>query len=113
MTKIFIRAISNETVPSQWKVARVTPLHKKGPRKQPVKHPNEGPGFEVVKQLSPHIYSSCCISKFVEKILYEQLYDYLVTNNLLSHHQFGFRRFHSTASVLLAGFPLGEFARAN
>jgi retron-type reverse transcriptase len=34
-------------------------------------------------------------------VLYEQLYDYLVINNLLSHNQFGFRRFHSTASALL------------
>ena len=34
-------------------------------------------------------------------MLYEQLYDYLVINNLLSRHQFGFRRFHSTAPALL------------
>ena len=32
---------------------------------------------------------------------YEQLYDYFVSNNLLSDRQFGFRQFHSTASTLL------------
>ena len=36
-----------------------------------------------------------------EKLLYEQLYDYFVSNNLLSDRQFGFRQFHSTASTLL------------
>ena len=40
------------------------------------------------------------ISKIFEKLLYEQ-YDYFVSNNLLSDRQFGFRQFHSTASILL------------
>lgn len=41
------------------------------------------------------------ISKIYEKILYEQLIEYLDTENILSDHQFGFRRQHSTASALL------------
>lgn len=41
------------------------------------------------------------ISKVFEKIIYEQLYEYLSTNELLSEQQFGFRRFHSTATALL------------
>ena len=41
------------------------------------------------------------ISKVLEKILYEQFYHYLSTNNLLSKHHFGFRHFHSTMSTLL------------
>ena len=32
---------------------------------------------------------------------HHQLYDYFVSNNLLSDCQFGFRQFHSTASTLL------------
>ena len=32
LTKIFNRAISNESFPSEWKQARVAPLHKKGSR---------------------------------------------------------------------------------
>ena len=35
------------------------------------------------------------------KNYYEQLYDYFVSNNLLSDRQFGFRQFHSTALTLL------------
>ena len=37
----------------------------------------------------------------MERIMYDQLYRYLNRNSLLSHHQFGFRKFHSTASALL------------
>ena len=37
----------------------------------------------------------------MERILYTQLYEYLSVNNLLSEHQFGFRKYHSTASALL------------
>ena len=37
----------------------------------------------------------------MERILYNQLYEYLTANNVLSEHQFGFRKFHSTASALL------------
>ena len=35
----------------------------------------------------------------MEKILYDQLYNYL--SNLLSDSQFGFRKFHSTATALI------------
>ena len=41
------------------------------------------------------------ISKIFENILYEQLYEYFTTTNLLSEQQFGFRRFHSTSTALL------------
>jgi hypothetical protein len=33
--------------------------------------------------------------------MYDQLYEYLNENSLLSDHQFGFRKFHSTALALL------------
>ena len=41
------------------------------------------------------------ISKVFEKMLYNQLIEYLHRENLLTENQFGFRRFHSTASALL------------
>ena len=41
------------------------------------------------------------ISKEMERILYTQLQEYLPVNNLLSEHQFSFRKYHSTASALL------------
>jgi hypothetical protein len=33
--------------------------------------------------------------------MYDQLCEYLNENSLLCDHQFGFRKFHSTASALL------------
>ena len=80
-------AIFSETVPFDWKVARVIPLRKSGSR-------NVSNNYRPVSILS-------VISKVFEKLLYEQLYDYFVSNNLLSDCQFGFRQFHSTASTLL------------
>ena len=41
------------------------------------------------------------ISKIMERILYNQLYDYLTEFKLLSNNQFGFRKSHSTATALL------------
>ena len=73
--------------PSEWKIARVVPLHKKGSR-------------SFLDNYRP-ISILPVISKIFEKILYEQLYEYFTTNNLLSEQQFGFRRFHSTSTALL------------
>ena len=77
LTKIFNTAICGETVPFDWKVARVIPLHKSGPR-------NLFNNYHPVCIIS-------VISKVFEKLLYEQLYDYFISNNLLSDRQFGFR----------------------
>ena len=41
------------------------------------------------------------ISKIMEKILYDQLYRHLSKFRLFSDSQFGFRKFHSTATGLL------------
>jgi len=41
------------------------------------------------------------VAKVFERIIYDQLYAYLVANNLLSTHQSGFRSLHSTVTSLL------------
>ena len=41
------------------------------------------------------------VSKVMERILYDQLYDYLTKFQLLNDCQFGFRKSHSTATALL------------
>ncbi len=85
--KFLISLNPRAVVPSEWKSARVIPLHKKGPK-------------NLLNNYRP-ISILPVISKIFEKVLYEQLYDYFISNNLLSPHQFGFRQFHSTASALL------------
>ena len=41
------------------------------------------------------------VSKIYEKIIYDQLYDYLNANNLLTYCQSGFRSFHSILTALV------------
>ena len=87
ITKIFNCSIVTGYFPLDWKIARVTPLHKKGSK-------NLMENYRPIPILP-------IISKVFERILYDQFYEYLTSNNLLSKQQFGFRRFHSTMSTLL------------
>ena len=73
-------------------ILRVIPLHKSGPR-------NLFNNYRPVSILF-------VISKVFEKLLYEQLYDYFVSNNLLSDSQFDFALTASGESVLDAEVTL-------
>ncbi len=84
---IFNQAITLSTFPDEWKMARVIPLHKSGQRNIPG-------NYRPISVLP-------AISKIMERILYDQLYNYLTKFELLSDSQFGFRKFHSTATALL------------
>ena len=41
------------------------------------------------------------VSKIMEKLIYNQLYDKLINSNILSNSQHGFRPCHSTTTALL------------
>ena len=68
-------------------MAKVVPLYKNGQRNIPG-------NYRPISVLP-------AISKIMERILYDQLYDYLTKFELLSDSQFGVRKFHSTATALL------------
>ena len=68
-------------------MAKVVPMYKNGQRNIPG-------NFRPISVLP-------AISKIMERILYDQLYDYLTKFELLSYSQFSFRKFHSTATALL------------
>ena len=87
LTHIFNQAVTLSSFPDEWKTARVVPLYKNGQR-------NLAGNYRPISVLP-------VISKIMEKILYDQLYNYLSNFNLLSDNQFGFRKFHSTATALL------------
>ena len=48
------------------------------------------------------------IAKVFEKIIFDQLYDYLLHNNLLTNCQSGFRALHSTVTSVLNSLTNGD-----
>ena len=87
LTYIFNQAIALSSFPNEWKLARVVPLYKGGQRNIPG-------NYRPISVLP-------AISKVMERILYNQLDNYLTEFELLSSTQFGFRNSHSTATALL------------
>ena len=76
LTSIFKSSIDNGIFPSEWKVEKVTPIFKEGAKSDLNK-------YRPISVLP-------IVSKFLEKTIYQQLYDYLNENKLLSNYQSGF-----------------------
>ena len=72
LTYIFNQAITLSSFPDDWKMARVIPLYKNG-------HQNIPGNYRPISILPT-------ISKIMEQILYNQLYDYLTEFRLLSNN---------------------------
>ena len=87
ITHIINLSIETETFPTEWKVAKVIPLHKK----KDVLNPEN---YRPVSLLP-------IVSKILERVIYVQLLTYFEENKLIhpSHH--GFRASHSTSTALL------------
>jgi hypothetical protein len=69
LTLIFNQAITLSSFPDEWKIAKVVPLYKNGQRNIPG-------NYRPISVLP-------AISKIMERILYDQLYDYLTKFELL------------------------------
>ena len=82
---IINHSITSRIMPCEWKIASVTPFTRRV--------------HETCLTTTDQFFP--VISKIYEKILYEQLTEYLENETILTDHQFGFRRFHSTASAFL------------
>ena len=81
-------SIMQEKFPRSWKLTKIVPLHKKG------------------SQLSRENYRPVAIlfplSKVLEKVMYEHVYDYFSRNSLFHPSLHGYRRDRSTMTALLA-----------
>ena len=87
LTLLFRKSLVLRQLPIQWKVSRVVPIFKGGTKCSPLNY----------RPVS--LTSTCC--KVLERIIYAHIVEYLDENNLLSPHQFGFRKKRSTEDQLL------------
>ena len=82
ITLIINQMIETGVFPTSLKTAKTIPLYKKG-------DPHMPSNYRPISLLPT-------ISKIFERVIYNQLYDHFIKNNLLSEHQYGFRANHST-----------------
>ena len=85
---IITLSILQKTFPALWKYSKVIPLHKKGSKV-------ERKNYRPVAILSP-------LSKIMEKIAYENLYNYFSSNQIFHPNLHGYRHHRSTQTALLS-----------
>ena len=85
---IFTSCLETGVFPIHWKKANVVPIHKKE-NKQPVKN------YRPVSLLP-------ICGKVFERLIYNEVYPYLIDNNLISSHQSGFKGGDSCINQLLS-----------
>ena len=102
IAKICNISISSGLFPSDCKIAKLKPLYKKGSKTNPE-------NFRPISLLP-------LISRVIERIVYNQVDNFLLQNNILYNYQWGFRKNHSTDLCLsflndkiLKGFDKGLF----
>ena len=87
LTYLVNLSLSTATFPSEWKMAKVTPVFKLGNK-------TDIENYRPISILS-------VISKVMEREVHSQLYNYLEEGKLISDFQFGFRKGKSTEQVIL------------
>ena len=83
---MFNWSLENRELPAFGKSARVIPIFKEGDK-------NAKENYRPISVLP-------VVSRLFERIVYNQLYQHLNTNDLLAQKQSGFRSLHSTATLL-------------
>ena len=87
ISSLFNKMVNQGIFPDSLKIAKVVPVFKAGNR-------------EEVNNYRP-ISILPALSKIFEKLLYNRLYNYLENFKILTTHQYGFRRNHSTTLAIL------------
>ena len=80
-------SILQQKFPESWKYSKVIPLHKKDSKL-------ERKNYRPVSILSP-------LSKILEKVIYEQLYEYFTKNLIFNSNLHGYRHGRSTQTALM------------
>ena len=84
---IFTNILSTSIYPDMCKLANVAPVFKKGNK-------------QLIQNYKPISHLSIC-GKILEKMIFNNLYTYFHTNDLITKNQSGFRRGDSTTNQLL------------
>ena len=84
---IFNSSINTGIFPDEWKCSKVIPLSKQGER-------SDLTNYRPISVIP-------VVAKVFERIIYNQVYAFLVDTNVLSNNQSGFRCLHSTVTALL------------
>ena len=87
LAKLVNFSLSSGEFPKTLKTARVTPIYKGGSK-------TDINNYRPISVLP-------LFSKIFEKIVYNQMYQYLESNNILYNNQFGFRRKKSTTHAII------------
>ena len=87
ISMIFNKSLSEGYVPSQWKEAEVTAIHKKGDKNKP-------------NNYRP-VSLSCILCKILESFISENIQNYMEQYHLFNDAQHGFRRQRSCVTQLL------------
>ena len=87
LTVIFQKSLREGKVPNQWKEAHVTPIYKKGRKKQPS-------NYRPVSLTS-------IVCKLMERLIRNQIMEHMDKNKLFTDLQYGFRNKRSTVLQLL------------
>ena len=87
LSNLFTKCLLSSHFPTKFKIARVIPLHK-------------GNDKDNVNNYRP-ISLLPLLSKILERAVYNQVYNFLETHNLLSITQYGFRKNRSTVMAVL------------
>ncbi len=86
LTILFNRCLNEGIFPNIWKIAHVTPLHKKGPE-------NLCNNYRPISLLS-------CVGKVLERCVHSRVLNYLKVNNIITQSQSGFMPGDSTVNQL-------------
>lgn len=84
------KSLETGVLPSNWKLSRVVPIFKSGPKYNAL-------NYRPVSMTSP----DC---KAMERLIAKHIVDYLEQGNVLSNRQFGFRKGYSTEDQLLKAY---------
>ena len=87
LSKLFNKLMGSRHFPSLWKQANVSPIFKKGDRQ--------------LKENYRPISLLSCVGKIMERVIYNELYEYCIVNNLLTSKNSGFKKNDSTVNRLL------------